>query len=164
MWRRILFFIIAAVVIILDQLTKLWVTSVSKVGDTFAQFGNLYFTHIQNTGAAFGIFQDQTIFLSIIALIGLVIIILFYRYISLSSITGIIALGMVFGGAIGNLIDRIRIGYVTDFIYVRLWSDVFWPAFNIADSSISVGICLLIWFILISFKKETKDKVTASTK
>jgi signal peptidase II len=164
MRRRILFFIIAAVVITLDQIIKLWVTSVSRVGETFFQSGNLYFTHIQNTGAAFGIFQNQTVFLSIIALVGLVIIILFYRYISHSSIIGIIALGLVFGGAIGNLIDRIRIGYVTDFIYVRLWNEVFWPAFNVADSSITVGICLLIWFIAISFKKEIKDNTAEPIK
>jgi signal peptidase II len=164
MWRRLLFFIIAVVVVALDQITKLWVVNVSKEGETFAQFSNLYFTHIQNTGAAFGMFQNQTIFLAIIASIGLIIIILFYRYIAQSSIIGVISLGLVFGGAIGNLTDRIRIGYVTDFIYVRLWDNVFWPAFNIADSSISIGICLLVWFILISFKKETKDNVTASIK
>ena len=75
-----------------------------------------------------------------------------------------VALGLVFGGAIGNQIDRIRFGAVTDFIYARLWGDFYWPAFNVADAAISVGMVLLIWFIItLSLKKdETKSKTEQS--
>jgi signal peptidase II len=62
-------------------------------------------------------------------------------------------LGLVFGGAVGNLIDRIRLGYVTDFIDVRLWRDFHWPAFNVADSAITVGSIMLVIFIFLAFRK-----------
>jgi signal peptidase II len=62
-------------------------------------------------------------------------------------------LGLVFGGAVGNLIDRIRFGYVTDFVDVRLWRDFHWPAFNVADSAITVGSIMLAVFIFFTLRK-----------
>jgi signal peptidase II len=83
--------------------------------------------------------QDQTSFLIIMAFIGLAAIYLYYRYPPFEHGVVPIAIGMMLGGAAGNLIDRIRVGRVTDFIDFR-----FWPAFNVADSSISIGIVVLL--------------------
>ena len=91
--------------------------------------------------------------MTLIAIVGVAAILLFYRYFSKSNMLGIFALGLVFGGAIGNLIDRLRFGYVTDFIDVRLWGDFHWPTFNVADSGITVGSIMLIIFIFLTFRK-----------
>ena len=67
-------------------------------------------------------------------------------------------MSLVFGGALGNLVDRLRFGYVTDFIYLRLWGNVFWPAFNVADSAITVGAITLGIIALVVFKKDDAAK------
>jgi len=82
-----------------------------------------------------------------------VAILLFYRYFSKSNMLGISALGLLLGGAVGNLIDRLRFGFVTDFIDVRLWGDFHWPTFNVADSAITVGSIMLAVFIFFTFGK-----------
>ncbi len=109
-------------------------------------------THIYNTGAAFGLFQDQSFTLTIVAFIGIVVVLLFVflvprRFPFLDNRLGKLALGLVFGGTIGNLVDRLRFGYVTDFIDIGIW-----PAFNIADSAVTVGVILLL-YSLRSFAK-----------
>lgn len=123
-------------------------------GESLPETGFLRLTHVQNTGTAFGLFTNQAFLLTLIALVGLVIILLFYRYLSPASIVSSLALGLVLGGAVGNLIDRLRLGYVTDFIDVRLWHDFHWPAFNLADSAITVGAFTLAYFLVSSLKKE----------
>jgi len=110
-------------------------------------------THVRNTGTAFGLFADQGFLLSVVAIVGLVAILLFYRNVSRVSSLGIMALGLVFGGAAGNLTDRLRMGYVTDFIDVRLYGNFHWPAFNVADSAISLGAICLACFILLELQK-----------
>ena len=115
------FYAIAILIIFLDQLSKYFVKT--------------YFTYTTNTGAAFGILQGQRTFLIFITIIILGVI---FYYAKLHPI----ALGFLFGGAIGNLIDRIFLGRVIDFIDLG-----FWPSFNIADSSntLGVGILLFLW-------------------
>jgi signal peptidase II len=152
-WRGGLFLIIAAFVIALDQISKLWVRSHLGLYETVPVIGCLNLTYVRNTGSAFGLFANQAFLLTLVAIVGLITILLFYRYISRSSILGISALGLVFGGAIGNLIDRLRFGYVTDFVDVRLWRDFHWPAFNVADSAITVGSIMLAIFIFFTIRK-----------
>ena len=154
MWRRWSFLLIAAFVVAADQLTKYWIRANLLPGESLPEIGILTIVHAQNTGSAFGLFTNQAFLLTLIAVVGLVVILLFYRYLPQSSILSTIALGLVFGGALGNLTDRIRLGHVTDFIYVRLWGDFYWPAFNIADSSISIGVVVLAVFLLIGLKKK----------
>ena len=149
-WQGVIFLLIAAFVVVIDQISKLWIRSHLPLGESLPEVGILRLTHVQNMGAAFGLFANQTFLLSLVAIVGLVIVLLFYRYLSESNILGAIALGLVFGGAAGNLTDRIRLGYVTDFVDVRLWNDFHWPAFNAADSAITVGVILLILFIFIT--------------
>jgi signal peptidase II len=152
-WRGGLFLIIAALVIALDQISKLWVSSHLGLYKTVPVVGCLSLTHVRNTGSAFGFFANQAFLLTLVAIVGLVTILLFYRYLSRSNILGISALGLVFGGALGNLIDRLRFGYVTDFVDVRLWRDFHWPAFNVADSAITVGSIMLAIFIFFTLRK-----------
>ena len=148
-----LFLIIAAFVIALDQISKLWVRSNLDLYETLPVIGCLSLTYVRNTGSAFGFFANQAFLLTLVAIVGLVTILLFYRYLSRSNILGISALSLVFGGALGNLIDRIRFGYVIDFVDVRLWRDFHWPAFNVADSAITVGSIMLAVFIFLRFRK-----------
>ncbi len=157
MWRRWIFLYLAAFIIIADQLTKQWIRNILPPGASFPEVMRVTIIHLQNTGAAFGIFQDSSTVLSIVALAGIIVIFIFYRKVGMASLLGSISLGMVFGGALGNLIDRIRIGHVTDFIYIRLWGETYWPAFNVADSCISIGMILLIWFMIREISK--KDAV-----
>jgi len=152
-WRGVLFLLIAACVVALDQVTKLWVRSNFSLYESVPIFGCLSLTNIRNTGSAFGLFVNQAFLLALIGVVGVIAILLFYRYFSKSSLLGISALSLVFGGAIGNLIDRFRFGYVTDFIDVRLWHDYHWPSFNVADSAITVGSIMLVIFIFLSFRK-----------
>ena len=153
MKRWWIFLLIAVVVVALDQISKYWITSHLAPGESLPEIGRLQIIHLQNTGSAFGLFTGHGFLLTIIALAGLVIILMFFRYLSQSSLLGTIALGLVFGGAIGNLTDRLRIGAVSDFIYVRLWGDFYWPAFNVADSALSVGIIALLIFIIMGIVK-----------
>jgi signal peptidase II len=152
-WRGVIFLTIAASVVALDQISKLWVRSNIPPYESIPVFGCLSLTNVRNTGSAFGLFVNQAFLLILIGVVGVIAILLFYRYFSKSNLLGVSALALVFGGAIGNLIDRFRFGYVTDFIDVRLWHDYHWPSFNVADSAITVGSIVLVVFIFLTFRK-----------
>ena len=156
-WRHVIFPLTAAFVVAVDQISKQWIRSNSVYGETLFETGRLRLIHSYNTGSAFGLFTDHTFILSIIAIIGLIVILLFYRYQQQSRLFFSLTLGLIFGGALGNLIDRLRLGHVTDFIDVRLWGNFHWPTFNAADSAISVGMIALICFIVVGLIKE-KDR------
>ena len=91
-------------------------------------------------GAAFGFFPNQTLFLVLASFVGIGVLLIFYRANSLNSTLLRLSLGLQLGGAIGNLVDRVRLGYVVDFIDVGAW-----PVFNLADSAIVVGLIGLLW-------------------
>jgi signal peptidase II len=147
-------------VLVADQLTKLWIRSTLDVGETLWQAGIFSIVRTRNTGAAFGLFQEHAFVIAIIA--GVVIaLVLFYvlwahrRYPIFNSRLSWVALGLILGGIIGNLIERVlnlvdpsRFVGVTDFISVG-W----WPAFNIADSSLVVGTILLAYSLLLAVIK-----------
>ncbi len=162
-WRAGLFLLIAAFVAAIDQTTKLWIRSHLPLGESLPEVGFVRLTHVQNTGSAFGLFANQAFLLTLIAIVGLVLILLFYRYLSEYSVLGMSALGLVLGGAVGNLIDRLCLGYVTDFVdvrlwpefyWVRLWPEYHWPTFNVADSAITVGTIALACFVFWALRKE----------
>lgn len=154
MRRFWIFPLVAIVVVALDQVSKQWIRAHSVPGEVLYEYGRLTIVHVCNTGAAFGILQGQSVILSVLALIAIIIVMVFYRHITGTSNWYSLTLGMVLGGAIGNVVDRIRLGCVTDFIDVRLWGSYHWPAFNVADSAISVGIVLLVVLILIGLRQE----------
>ena len=142
-WRNMVFFMTALLVVAADQLSKLWIRSSLAIGESLLEVGFFRLTHVHNTGAVFGLFQGQSFLLTIIALVGVTALLLYaflfhHKFPFLDNRLGKLALGLVLGGTVGNLVDRIYLGYVTDFIDFN-----FWAAFNIADSAIVVGIIML---------------------
>jgi signal peptidase II len=134
--RHPVFFGVAALALALDQATKELVRATLERGDSWPSADWVVrIHHITNTGAAFGVLQDQTGFLVVTTLIGLAAIVLYYLFPPFDHPVVPITLGMMLGGAAGNLLDRVRLGRVTDFIDFPLW-----PAFNLADASVVVGI------------------------
>ena len=157
-WYALIFLGIVAVLLILDVATKEWIRANLPLGGSFPEIWRLNIVHVQNTGSAFGLFTNQAFLLSAVAIAGLVVVLLFFRYLKDLGFMGGLALSLIFAGALGNLIDRLRFGYVTDFIYIRLWGNVFWPAFNIADSAITVGAVLLALVALANLGKKHEPK------
>jgi signal peptidase II len=138
--KRAAFLGAAAVVVSLDQATKGVVRGTLERGESWPDPDwPLKIRHITNSGAAFGILQDQTIFLIVMAFVGLAAIYLYYRNPPFDHWVASVAIGMMLGGALGNLIDRVRLGHVTDFI-----DPMRYPAFNVADSSIFLGVATLV--------------------
>ena len=148
--------ILAALVIIFsivaDQLTKFWAADVLRNGESIKIIGNfLRFTYAENRGAAFSILQNQRIFFLVITVIMLIILgVIYFKNKNMSKLSKL-SIAMIAGGAIGNFIDRLRLGYVIDFIDVRFGSFYNFPVFNIADSVVVCGTILMI--ILILFNK-----------
>ena len=136
------------VAIVADQLTKQLVLESLGLGASWPNDGFFRFTFVRNDGTAFGLFQDNGTLLTFISLAAVALIVFFYREIAMASWFTRVALGLQLGGACGNIIDRFRHGYVVDFIDVGAW-----PIFNIADSSISVGVTMAIIFYK-RFQKE----------
>jgi len=142
-----LFLGIAVVVVIVDQLSKAWLVANVAQGDAIDVVGDwLRLIHGRNDGGLFGLFQGSAIVLAIasLAVIGLIVA---YHARARPSIVLSVALGLLLGGAIGNLIDRIRYGYVVDFVDAGI-GDIRFYTFNVADSAISVAILLLILLAL----------------
>jgi signal peptidase II len=153
-----LFWGAAATVIALDQATKSTVRTWLERGESWPDPDwPVRIRHITNTGAAFGILEDQTLFLVVMAFIGLAAIYLYYRYPPFDHWVVPIAIGMMLGGAIGNLLDRLRAGEVTDFIDFPRY-----PAFNVADSSIFIGVSIIIiGYLLLGPKPKEETPVEA---
>jgi len=144
--RRLgVFLVIASAVVLVDQWTKSLVRARLEVGETWpAGWELIRLTHVENTGAAFGIFQGASDVLTIVVLGAIAAITVVVFTLGERSRLYTVALSAILGGAIGNLIDRIRLGAVTDFI-----DPTHYPAFNIADSAIVcsvIGLLLLTWF------------------
>jgi signal peptidase II len=163
-WNGLIFLLIAAAIVILDQLSKQWINANIPVGGALPEMGPLNIVNIQNTGSAFGLFPNQAFLLSVVAIAGLLVVLMFFRYFNELGFLGGIALSLIFAGALGNLIDRLRVGHITDFIYVRLWGNFFWPAFNVADSAITVGAISLAIIALVTMRKKDESKSKPGTK
>jgi signal peptidase II len=147
---------LAALVLILDQITKLAVIDrLDAYNDVIPLTGFFNLVHVHNSGAAFSLFADQPgwqrWFFLTIALIATVVIVFLLKKTAGRPLFSA-ALALILGGAVGNVIDRVLYGYVIDFLdfYLGAWH---FPAFNVADSAITVGAALLIWD---SMKKETR--------
>ena len=152
----LLLIIVAIVVISLDQYTKniirtnfeLW-TDVWAPWDWMLPYARI--VHVPNTGVAFGMFQGSGNIFSIVNIIVVLIIIFYYPRVPQSDWSLRLAMSMQMSGAIGNLIDRLTIGHVTDFISVGTF-----PVFNIADASITCGVGVLIIGVWLSDREEKK--------
>jgi signal peptidase II len=143
-------------VVLADQLTKLWIlSSLPLYGKRTIVPGIFNLVHVTNTGAAFGLLAgDQAwwrqAFFIVVALVALVAVFVAYRQSKARPLLFISAVGLIVGGALGNLIDRIRFGAVVDFLdfYVKNYH---WPAFNVADSAITTGVGLFLIGTLFGF-------------
>ena len=148
--------VIGSLIVFVDQLTKFFILKHLLLGQTVPAIPGVFnITHVQNPGGAFGFLANLSpgmrtiIFLFISSLaVGLIL----YFYVKTPRTHGWLAAGfaLIFGGAIGNLIDRIRFGVVTDFLDFYI-SKYHWPAFNVADSAITIGIGIFVFHLL--FKK-----------
>ncbi|MBU6424592.1 MAG: signal peptidase II [Chloroflexi bacterium] len=158
--RVVLIGLVGIVTFALDRVTKSWVVAniplgqAREVADGWARIAN-----VRNTGAAFGLLPERTSLLSLLSVVAVLVILYYYRGLAARSAPIAITLGMQLGGATGNLVDRVGQGYVTDFVDVGIpggWR--FW-AFNVADSSIVVGIIIVTFLLWI----EERRAATAST-
>jgi signal peptidase II len=159
--NNILFLAITVLVVLLDQMTKAWILATLRLQEGFAVVGGLFnIIHVRNPGAAFGFLAGAPplfryiFFMSVTA----AAILLIFHYLRVSRIQEsslILALALILAGAVGNLIDRVRFGEVVDFLDVYIGS-YHWPAFNVADSAISVGAAILIMVLLGRRKERTE--------
>jgi signal peptidase II len=136
--------LIAAAVIALDQITKEWIrATIPKYTYIipFPEVGNYFILeHVENNGAAFGILQNQNRLLIVVALIVSAAILFYAPRLSSDQNLLRVFLGLQLGGALGNVIDRLNHGYVTDFVRIGIPGFYYWPSFNVADSAIVVGV------------------------
>ncbi len=146
--------VISGSIIILDQLTKYVVISSLSLYETIAVTGFFNITHVLNPGGAFGLFADSSavmrkFFFLFVSSAVAVVLLWFYKKTSHEYPFLSCGLAAIFGGAVGNLIDRFRYGKVVDFLdfYIGYYH---WPAFNVADSAICVGMCIFIYHVLIN--------------
>ena len=161
--------VVAAVVLVLDQITKLWVTSTMEPGDMVSIVdGFARFRFTQNSGASFGLFPDSSGIISVLALLVIIAILVAFVRLGHPSRLSVLAAGLVVGGALGNLLDRLRLGYVVDFVDVygphltigdRIYT---WPVFNVADSGITVGTILVLAGILFTGELVKREENTTA--
>jgi len=146
---------VAGLVVIFDQITKQIVRNSMVLGESFDILGNvLRFTFVENKGLAFSIkVSNLAIFTGLSFIAAALVLYYLYKYRN-EGISVYLPLALIFGGAIGNLIDRILFSRVVDFIDVGI-SSYRWPVFNIADSAVSVG---LVWFLIASWMMNEEEE------
>ncbi len=150
------FVAISLLTLLVDQISKYVITTTMLQGQSIAVLSPVFFmTYILNPGAAFGLLANKTGFLIVVSIIVVIGIMAGYRYLPRERVWAHIALGLISGGALGNLIDRIRIGRVIDFLDFRVW-----PVFNLADTAIVIGALLLI---LDVWRKDSEEKQRVDT-
>lgn len=148
-----LFVALIFLVIILDQASKLWIVGNFTLYESVPVVPGLFsLTYLTNTGAAFGMLAGdhgvwRQVFFVGVAVVALAALGFLYRKLRSASVWYTVALGLIAGGAVGNLIDRLRLGSVIDFLDVYFGVH-HWPAFNVADSAITVGVAI---FLIMNF-------------
>jgi signal peptidase II len=157
--KRLPHILLMLLVVVVDQASKAIVVRNIGLHDYVPLIdGLLSLSHVRNHGAAFGLLSDwnipyQSLLLSTLSLLALGAIAAYFVRLPKSAWLPRLSLSLVLGGAVGNVIDRLRLGYVVDFVHVY-WRDYQWPDFNVADSAITVGVALLVIDILSSPETE----------
>jgi signal peptidase II len=160
--RQLPYLLLMAAIVLVDQGTKALVVRTLELHQYVPLVdGLLSFSHVRNRGAAFGLLSNwdvpyQSVLLSALSIVALLAIGAYFVRLPPGSRLPRIALALVLGGAFGNLIDRIRLGYVVDFVHLY-WREHQWPDFNAADSAITIGVALLVLDILRSPGKATSS-------
>ncbi|MGZ8899020.1 MAG: signal peptidase II [Limisphaerales bacterium] len=155
--------VLAGLIVLFDQLTKLLVLNTLSYGhdEKVIVDGFFKFVHWGNTGAAWSMFHGNNELLAIVSLVALLVLFLYRRHFDTRTLVGQVSLGLIFGGIIGNLFDRLFRNHVIDFIYFYLQQrggrEVGFPAFNIADMAICSGVGLLF---ILSWKQESQPSPT----
>jgi len=151
--QRAVMLLVAGGVILLDQFSKRIIETALPLYEIWAPVPALEaffrFTHVPNTGAAFGLFPASSVFFAVMAIV-VALALIYYNYVLPAGHRVLrVALGMQLGGAIGNFLDRVRLGHVTDFFDFGPW-----PVFNVADTAIVAGAVLLAWIMWQDIKRE----------
>lgn len=151
-------YVIALAVVALDQASKHLALSRLPFGSSVPVVGSaVHLTMVRNAGGAFGLFQSWAGLLTVITIaVAAVIIVLIRRRTALPGLVGV-GLALQLGGAVGNLIDRVRFHYVVDFIDLRVW-----PVFNLADSAITLGLLLLAYYLVFCERRRPDAESPAS--
>ena len=156
--RIVLVAVVALGVFVLDRITKIVVDSSLSVGASVDVVGPwVRITHVTNSGAAFGLLPERTTFLSILSVVAVGAIVYYYRRLAAGSALIAATLGMQLGGAFGNLVDRIGQGYVVDFVDVGIPDGPRFWSFNVADSSIVVGIIAVTALLWWQERRQPRD-------
>ena len=138
-----MFAVLAASILGVDQLTKAWLTSFLAPGESVRVVGDLVrLVHGENAGGLFGLLQGQALPFALVSLVVVALIVAYHARSGRNPYVSV-TLGLLLGGALGNLLDRLRLGYVVDFVDLGIGS-VRWYTFNVADAAISVAIVLLL--------------------
>lgn len=159
--REIVFSVIAVAVVLLDQATKAWIASTMMLHESFPVIcGFFNITYVRNPGAAFGFLAGaspmfRSVFFLTVTVAAILLILHYFRTSRIEESLQVSALALIMAGAVGNLIDRMRFGEVVDFLDIYIGSH-HWPAFNVADSAISVGAAILVVTLLRKPKGQTE--------
>lgn len=161
-WRHRLFLLVIALIVIgADQLTKVAVERALPLNSSWAPFASIApffrFTHVSNTGAAFGLFPTGSVLFAVVAVVVGVVILVYNFQLPAGNLLLRLGLGLQLGGALGNLVDRLRLGHVTDFLDFGPW-----PVFNLADTAIVAGVALLALLMLQEERENLRRKRPAT--
>lgn len=161
--KALAFAISILIVFPLDQATKHWINANLAYAERIEVIPGIFdITHVRNTGGAFSFFDDgpyeqRMIFFVGTTLLAVVLLLVFYSKLRSNEVLSATALGVVLGGALGNLTDRLRFGEVVDFLDVHLYGGYTWPTFNVADSAIVMGVTLLVLEIFLTEEEEPSE-------
>lgn len=148
--KGVVLLLTALTILVADQVTKALVVSNLAVGQKTQLLGDyVEIWHAQNRGAAFSLFQGGTIVFLVVSVLSIGMVAYFYRSLRDRSPWLHLVLGIVLGGTLGNFTDRLRQGYVTDWLSIGI-GDTRWPTFNVADSSVVVGIGILVLYLFLT--------------
>ncbi|MGI6207441.1 MAG: signal peptidase II [Anaerolineae bacterium] len=150
-----------AIVIILDRLTKMWVVEnlpFETPVTVIKGLENIFtLTYIHNSGAAFGLLPEAATLFAIVKVVVVIALAVWYDRLPVQHFLVRLSIGMIQGGALGNLVDRLTTGYVVDFLHVH-----FWPIFNVADSAVSVGVVILAIYLLLEDQPEVAPEAPST--
>jgi len=152
--------LLIAGVVLLDQLTKILVWSLMQVGESVDIIPNVFrFTYVQNEGAAFGMLAEHRWIFMVLSVIGIAAMLIYLWRFRPNSRLACTALSLIIGGGIGNMIDRVALGYVVDFLDFCAFPNLWMWVFNVADSCVCIGAGLLIlWLVLDMVREVRKEK------
>ncbi|MDH5661540.1 MAG: signal peptidase II [Elusimicrobiota bacterium] len=148
-------YLIALILLFVDQLSKYVIRQNMSLAESIPVINRVFhITYVENKGIAFGLFPQGHFLFIVISLIIILAIVFFARKKIIKSLKEKVCLGLILGGALGNLVDRLRFGFVIDFLDFRIW-----PVFNLADSGVCIGGILMVFFLL---KKRTRKEKTVA--